>query len=73
MSRSNSDPLTVGEVKEFLVNVPDWYHDLYDIWFRVGWRRAEILAIRFDWVDFHRRIVHLKRGRTARLEALKLR
>jgi len=46
--------------------VPHWYRDLYDIWFRVGWRPSEILAVRFDWIDFHRQTVHLKRGRIAR-------
>ena len=57
VSRSNSDPLTVAEVKDFLASVPGWYRDLYDLWFRVGWRPSEILAIRFDWIDFKRRIV----------------
>jgi len=66
VSLSNSDPLTVAEVKLFLSNVADWYRDLYDIWFRVGWRPSEILAIRFEWIDFHRQTVHLKRGRIAR-------
>src|SRR5262249_33940481 len=65
-SLSNSDPLTVAEVKLFLSNVADWYRDLYDVWFRVGWRPSEILAIRFEWIDFHRQTVHLKRGRIAR-------
>jgi len=46
--------------------VPDWYRDLYDLWFRVGWRPSELLAVRFDWLDFHRQTVHLKRGRIAR-------
>jgi integrase len=62
VSLSNSDPLTVAEVKLFLSNVPDWYRDLYVAWFRIGWRPSEILAIRFDWIDFHRQTVHLKRG-----------
>ena len=46
--------------------VPEWYRDLYYIWFRVGWRPSEILAIRVDWLDFHRQMVHLKRGQIAR-------
>ena len=50
--RSNSDPLTVHEVKQFLNALPEWYRDLYDVWFRLGWRPSEILAIRFDWLDF---------------------
>ena len=29
--RSNSDPLTVHEVKQFLDAVPEWYRDLYDV------------------------------------------
>ena len=40
--------------------------ETYDIWFRVGWRPSEILAIRFDWIDFRRQTIHLKRGRIAR-------
>jgi len=64
--RSNSDPLTVHEVKQFLDAVPEWYRDLYDVWFRLGWRPSEILAIRFDWLDFQRQTVHIKRGRIAR-------
>jgi integrase len=66
VSRSNSDPLTVAEVREFLASVPDQYRELYDVWFRVGWRPSEILAIRFEWIDFHWRTVHLKSGRIAR-------
>ncbi len=64
--RSNSDPLTVHEVKQFIDAVPEWYRDLYDVWFRLGWRPSEILAIRFDWLDFQRQTVHIKRGRIAR-------
>ena len=66
LPRSNSDPLTVAEVKSFLAAVPAWYCDLYDVWFRVGWRPSEILAIRFDWLDFTRQTVLLKRGRIPR-------
>ena len=66
LMRSNSDPLTVDEVKLFVDAVPAWYRDLYDVWFRLGWRPSEILAIRFDWLDFHRQTVHIKRGRIAR-------
>jgi integrase len=65
-TRSNSDPLTLAELRKFLVAVPHRYRDLYDVWFRVGWRPSEILAIRFDWLDFGRQTVHLKRGRIAR-------
>jgi integrase len=66
LPRSTSDPLTVEEVKSFLDAVPKWYRDLYDVWFRVGWRPSEILAIRFDWLDFQRQTVLLKRGRIPR-------
>ena len=66
VTRSNSDPLTAVEAKQFLDTVPHWSRDLYDIWFRVGWRPSEILALRFDWLDLHRQTVHLKRGRIAR-------
>ncbi|MGO9450604.1 MAG: Arm DNA-binding domain-containing protein [Candidatus Binataceae bacterium] len=66
IARSNSDPLTVAEVGRFLSAVPSRFRDLYDIWLRVGWRPSEILAVRFDWLDFHRQTVHLRRGRIAR-------
>ncbi len=66
VARSNSDPLTLDEVSQFLELVPDWYRDLYDVWFRVGWRPSELLAIRFDWLDSQRQTVHLRRGRIAR-------
>jgi len=33
LMRSNSDPLTVDEVKLFVEAVPAWYRDLYDVWF----------------------------------------
>ncbi|MGO9606865.1 MAG: tyrosine-type recombinase/integrase [Candidatus Binataceae bacterium] len=66
VNRSNSDPLNLAESKAFLNLLPNWYRDLYNVWFRVGWRPSEILALRFDWLDFHRQTVHLKRGRIAR-------
>lgn len=50
----------------FLGAGPAWYRDPDDVWLRVGWRPSEILAVRFDWLDFHRQTVALKRGRIAR-------
>jgi integrase len=64
--RSNSDPLTLEEVKAFLETVPALYRDLYLVWFRTGWRPSEILAVRFDWLDVQRQTVMLRLGRIAR-------
>jgi len=64
--RSNSDPLTVEEVKRFVATVPAPYRDLYIVWFRTGWRPSEILALRFDWLDDHRQTAMLRLGRIAR-------
>jgi integrase len=66
VTRSNSDPLSLEEVNDFIGAVPIWLRDLYDIWFRVGWRPSELLAVRFDWLDFPRQTVHLRRGRIPR-------
>jgi integrase len=66
VSLSNSDPLTIAEVRLFLARVPNWYRHLYDIWFRVGWRPSEILAVRFGWIAFLRRTINLRRARIAR-------
>ena len=38
----------------YLVPVPDWYRDFYNIWFRLGWRPSEIVAVRLGWLDFDR-------------------
>jgi hypothetical protein len=38
----------------------------YDVWFRLGWRPSEILALGFDWLDFERQTAHIRRGRIAR-------
>jgi integrase len=64
--RSNSDPLSLDEVKAFLDAVPGLYRDLYVVWFRTGWRPSEILALRFEWLDAHRQTVLLRLGRIAR-------
>jgi len=64
--RSNSDPLSLDEVKAFLDAVPGLYRDLYRVWFRTGWRPSEILALRFEWLDVHRQTVLLRLGRIPR-------
>ena len=64
--RSLSQPLIPTEVARFLAHVPDWYREFYNIWFRVGWRPSEIVAVRFGWLDFEHQLVSLKRGRLPR-------
>jgi len=64
--RSTSDPLIPAEVTKFLAAVPDWYRDFYNIWFRLGWRPSEIVAVRPGWLDFERQSIRLERGRIAR-------
>ena len=62
----HADPLTLEEVQTFLASVPSAYRDLYTIWFRTGWRPSEMLALRFDWLDWTRETVVLRRGRIPR-------
>ena len=66
MLRANSDPLTAEEMRRFLAAIPPEYRDLYVIWFRTGRRPSEILALRFEWLDFGRHTVMLRLGRIAR-------
>jgi integrase len=64
--RLQSDPLTPFEIGEFLVNVPGFYRTLYEVWFRLGWRSSEIVALRFRNLDFARQIITVDTGRMPR-------
>ncbi len=64
--RLTADPLTPEEIRGFLANVAEEFRDLYSIWFRVGWRSSEIVALRFRWLDFARRTIVLQRARIPR-------
>ena len=64
--RLTADPLTLGEIQSFLANVPEAFRDLYSVWFQVGWRSSEIVALRFGWLDFLRRTIVLQRARIPR-------
>jgi integrase len=64
--RSTADPLTADEVQAFLAEVPAACGDLYRVWFRTGWRPSEIVAVRFEWLDWRRSTVVLRRGRIPR-------
>ena len=65
-----ANPLTAAEVTRFLQCVPPWYADFYTVWFYLGWRSSEIVALRFGWIDFKRRTVKLQRGRIPRMGGL---
>jgi integrase len=64
--RSQSAPLTPFEIGEFLAQVPGMYRTLYDVWFRLGWRSSEIVALRFRNLDFARQVVTVDTGRMPR-------
>jgi integrase len=64
--RSQSDPLTPSEIGEFLTKVPGFYRTLYEVWFRLGWRSSEIVALRFRNLDFARQVIRLDTGRMPR-------
>jgi integrase len=64
--RSQSDPLTAFEIAEFLAKVPGVYRALYDVWFRLGWRSSEMVALRFRNLDFTRQIITVDTGRMPR-------
>ena len=68
--RVSANPLTSAEVAQFLEWVPEWYRDFYTVWFYLGWRSSEIVALRFGWVDFERQHIKLQRGRIPRMGGL---
>jgi hypothetical protein len=65
-ARSQSDPLTPFEIAEFLAMVPAFYRTLYDVWFRLGWRSSEMVALRFRNLDFARQVIRIDTGRMPR-------
>jgi integrase len=64
--RLTADPLTPEEIHSFLATVPEAFRDLYSVWFQVGWRSSEIVALRFGWLDFVRKTIVLQRARIPR-------
>src|SRR5438309_9829825 len=45
---------------------PWFYRTLYDIWFRLGWRSSEVVALRFRNPDFARQVIRVEAGRMPR-------
>ncbi len=66
MLRAKCDPLTAPEVALFLAKLPARFQDLYEVWFRTGWRPSEIVGLRFEWLDFERHEATLRKGRIPR-------
>jgi integrase len=64
--RLTADPLTPEDIRRFLAHVPAFFRELYSVWFQVGWRSSEIVALRFSWLDFTRQSVLLQRARIPR-------
>jgi integrase len=64
--RSQSDPLTPFEIGEFLAAVPGLYHTLYEVWFRLGWRSSEMVALRFRHRYVARQVIRVETGRMPR-------
>ena len=77
--RKLSKPLAVEEVQRFLDQLParvemsgrafvsgQTLRDLYQLWFRTGWRSNEVVALRFDWLSASRQVVELRKGRAPR-------
>jgi len=74
---TNARPLSAGQVKRFLEALPEhvvidrgkasfdgeMLRDLYTAWFRTGWRPNEIVALRFDCLDFATEKVEIRAGR----------
>ena len=46
--------------------VPGAYRTFYDVWFRLGWRSSEMVALRVRNLDFPRQIITVDTGRLPR-------
>jgi integrase len=66
LQRLTADPLTPGEIEQFLAKVPGAFRDFYSIWFQVGWRSSEIVALRFGWLDFDHEVIVVQSARIPR-------
>ena len=64
--RLTADPLMPEEIHGFLAKVQEDFRDFYCVWFQVGWRSSEIVALRFGWLDFVRKTIVLQRARIPR-------
>ena len=64
--RSTTDPLTAAEMARFLKTVPQRYRALYLLWFWTGMRSSEIVALRWEDIDWARDTILIRRGRTPR-------
>jgi integrase len=77
--RKNSKPLSADEVRAFLSALPkrvemsdgaivsgSTLRDFYGLWFRMGCRPNEIVALRFDWLSPGRQTMEVRRGRSPR-------
>ena len=42
------------------------YRTLYEVWFRLGWRLSEMVALRFRNLDFTRQVIRVDTGRMPR-------
>jgi len=82
-SIKRSKPLGLDEVVLFLGALPnrvslrdgafvtgETLHDLYFVWFRTGWRPSEIVAPRFEWLNFTNETVELRLARSPRYGGL---
>lgn len=64
--RAEPDPFTSDEVGRLLEVIDPAWRGFYRVWFGTGWRPSEIVALRFEWLDWERQMVAIRLGRNPR-------
>jgi integrase len=58
--RTEVEPLSIGEVRQFLAAVPPQYQVLYTVAFFTGLRTSELLGLKWEHVDFPHAQIHIR-------------
>jgi len=64
--QTEPDPFSPTEIASVVKEIDPFYRPLYAIWFMLGWRPSEIVALRWQWLDFENETITLKLARMPR-------
>ena len=64
---TEADPFTRAEVKLLLAEIEQRRRGFYQVWFLTGMRSSEIVALRWDDVDWNAEALTIRRGRSPRM------
>jgi integrase len=68
--QTEPDPFSLNEITAVMRAIDPFYRPLYSIWFMLGWRPSELVALRWQWLDFENQTITLKLARMPRFGGL---